>query len=307
MAEQKANPVESLQNLRERVERLIQSSATQRCATENQLSLDFPRLPDNQAAQASPKTNIGEFLGFISSALPHGEVYLFGGVLRDLALFGRRGFSSDIDLVVEGEWHHCVPYLHSLGAIRNKFGGYRLEVDGWPIDIWHARDTWAIRQGLVPYRGIVSLTKTTILNWDAILMNWRTRNFIAPEGYLSAIKSRVMDIVLERNPNPLGMAVRVFRHLSVNDAKKLSPAAVSYLANCTARYRFEEIHGSEVRSYGSPEISRTLYRFFQFIKENEHLDSRSRYKVAAEKLLKDGLVVSYNQAAWDFNELVEDY
>jgi hypothetical protein len=307
MAEQKANPVESLQNLRERVERLVLSSAAHRGATENQLSLDFPGSPDSKAAEASPKTNIGEFLGFFSAALPYGEVYLFGGVLRDLALFGRRGFSSDIDLVVEGDWHHCVPYLRSLGASRNKFGGYRLEVDGWPIDIWHARDTWAIRQGLVPYQGIASLTKTTILNWDAILMNWRTRNFIAQEGYLDAIKSRVLDVVLERNPNPLGTAVRVFRHLSVKDAKKLGPAAVSYLANCTTRYRFEEIHSSEVKSYGSPEISHALYRFFQIIKENEHLDPRSRYKVAGEKLLKDGLAVSHEQAGWDFDELVENY
>ena len=43
-------------------------------------------------------------------------------------------------------------------------------------------------------------------------MNWRTRAFIFKENYLDEIQSRVLDIVLEQNPDPMGMAVRVFRH-----------------------------------------------------------------------------------------------
>ncbi len=130
---------------------------------------------------------IAEFLDFITAALPDGDVYLFGGVLRDLALLGNKGFDSDIDLVVEGNWHDCARYLESYGAAKNKFGGFRLSVDGWPIDIWNARETWAIKQGLVEYRSIFSLTETTVLNWDAILMNWRTRLFIHRPNYLERL------------------------------------------------------------------------------------------------------------------------
>ena len=300
MSEYKANPVGSFQNLRERVERLVLGGAAQRRLTENQLTLDLPVVCDGGAAEASPKASLEGFLEFMSAALPNGEIYLFGGVLRDLALFGRRGFCSDIDLVVEGDWHHCVPYLQSLGARRNKFGGYRLEVGGWPVDIWHARDTWAIKNGLVCYRGISSLMQTTILNWDAILMNWRTRAVIAQSDYLPAIKARVLDVVLERNPNPLGMAVRVFRHLSIKDARKISLGAAEYLANCTERYSFAEIHGSEIASYGNAEISLRLYRFFQIMQDFKHLDLRSRLGVASDKLKKEGLAISYGQTAWDF-------
>ncbi len=78
--------------------------------------------------------------------------------------------------------------LHRWGLVRIKFGGFRLDVAGWPVDIWNATDTWAIRQGFVAYKSIASLTETTVLNWDAILMNWRTGAFICKAGYLEDLR-----------------------------------------------------------------------------------------------------------------------
>jgi hypothetical protein len=253
----------------------------------------------------SPRDSIVEFLDFMSDALIDGDIHLFGGVLRDLALFGRRGFNSDIDLVVEGKWHYCIPFLQLLGAHQNKFGGFRLEVAGWPIDIWNAEETWAIKQGLVPYLGISSLTKTTVLNWDAVLMNWRTRSFIYKEGYLDALKSRVLDIVLEQNPNPLGMAVRVFRHLSIKDARKVTPAAAEYLANCTSRYSFDEVKNSEIRSYGNTAIKAVTYRFFEKLKKNENMEIHSRVEAATESLKRE-VELSSEQCEWSFDEILEN-
>ena len=78
----------------------------------------------------------------------------------------------------------------------------------------------------VPIRGdphgIASLTETTVLNWDAILMNWRNRTFVCRNDYLSSLRTRVLDVVLQQNPNPLAMAVRVFRHLSIKDARQVT-------------------------------------------------------------------------------------
>ena len=201
--------------------------------------------------------------------MPDGDVYLFGGVLRDLALFGKKGFNSDIDLVVEGNWSHFVSYLDSLHAHKNKFGGYRLSIAGWPVDIWSAKETWAIKHGFIQYKGISSLTETTVLNWDAILMNWRTKNFIHREDYFKEINLRFLNINLEDNPNPLGMAVRVFRHLYLKDAEKISKAAVKYLSNCTKKYTFEEIKNSEITSYRDSVIDLKLYKFFQYIDISE--------------------------------------
>jgi hypothetical protein len=304
MTEHKANPVESFDNLRDRVERLVLASTRPR-RPKAQLSLALPVLPDQNIDVVTPRRSVAEFLGFMSDALPSGDIYLFGGVLRDLALLGRRGFNSDIDIVVEGDWNHCIPYLDSLKARKNKFGGYRVNIGSWPIDIWNARDTWAITQGLVAYSGIASLTQTTVLNWDAILMNWRTRTFIYRDRYLDELKSRLLDIVLEHNPNPLGMAVRVFRHLSVKDARQVTLSAAIYLANCTAQYSFDEIHNKEIRSYGNAAIELPIYRFFERIKENESLEMHARFRTASESLMKEGIAVPNRQSEWNF-EIVDN-
>jgi len=222
-----------------------------------------------------------------------------------MALLGRKGFNSDIDIVVEGSWRNCVPYLESLGARKNKFGGYRLEVAGWPIDIWSAKETWAIRQGLVPYMGIASLTETTVLNWDAILMNWRTRNFICGEDYLNQINSKLLDIVLEKNPNPLGMAVRVLRHLCIKDAHKITPSAANYLATCTSIFTFGEIKRSEIRSYGNSEIEPAIYKLFEHFKRYEHLEIRERFKNSTDHLKKLGVSLPFRQNRWNFDKFLE--
>jgi hypothetical protein len=295
----KANPVNSFANLKDRVERFFKVPVT-RAHNYAQLRFDLAVERSCKEDVVYPSKNVAEFLGFISAALPDGEIYLFGGILRDLALLGRKGFNSDIDLVVEGNWGSCIAYLQSLGARRNKFGGFRLTVGGWPIDIWNARDTWAIKQGLVSYVGIASLTETTVLNWDAILMNWRTRNFIYRKGYLESLRERLLDIVLEANPNPFGMAVRVFRHLCIKDAKKISPAAAVYLANCTNLYTFEDIAHSEIRSYGNSFIDLATYKFFERLKIFENLDIRTRFDAASESLEMEGIKRFPRQGAWLF-------
>jgi len=223
--------------------------------------------------------------------MPDGDVYLFGGVLRDLALLGRRGFNSDIDLVVEGNWSNFVSYLESLKAYRNKFGGYRLTIGGWPIDIWNARETWAIKQGLVPYKGIASLTNTTVLNWDAILMSWRTRSFIHRKNYFEEINLRALDIVLEQNPNPLGMAVRVFRHLCLKDARKLTPSAAKYLANCARTYSFADLKKAELSSYPYPIIKQTLYNFFKHIDASTNKSIKHQFGIASSLFEQTQLVL----------------
>lgn len=282
----KPRPVTSTENLRRRVERLLCSSPKS-LSCDAQLSLELPETFREEDFVKVPTSSIVDFLQFLIDSLPDGDVYLFGGVLRDLALLGSKGFSSDVDVVVEGEWKASATYLEHLGAVKNKFGGYRLEVAGWKVDVWNAKETWAIKQGLIPYQGIASLTQTTVLNWDAVLMNWRTRAIIFREGYLDQIQSRILDVVLEQNPDPLGMAVRVFRHLCLKDAKSVTPKALSYLANCTAAYHFSDLVSREIQSYGKSVIEEPMYRFFQHIKSDERLPMADRIAAASENIRKE--------------------
>jgi hypothetical protein len=279
-------PVDSFENLRSRVERLLRAREGRET---NHFSLPLAaEAPDTAGNDiVHPTKSIGEFLDFLADSIPLGEVYLFGGILRDLALLGRRGFNSDVDLVVEGHWSHCVAYLESLGAMQNKFGGFRLPVAGWSVDIWNAQETWAIRNGCVEYRGIASLTETTVLNWDAILMDWRTKRFVSRPGYLREIHERILDVVLMQNPNPLGMAVRVFRHLCLKDAKKITSRGAAYLADATEKYTFDLIRSEEIRSYGKSVIQKPIYDLFHLAMLEEGVSIGERYGIATEALRRE--------------------
>lgn len=262
-------PVESIDNLRGRIVRLLRKPVKTSSKTD-QLSLDLSATNHDEEIN-HPNKNIFEFLNFITDAVPDGDVYLFGGVIRDLALSGRRGFNSDIDLVVEGNWSGFISYLDSLNAYKNKFGGYRLFVDGWPVDIWSAKETWAIKQGYIEYKGVSSLLDTTVLNWDAILMNWRTKMFLHKPNYFEELNERYIDIVLEENPNPLGMLVRVFRHIIYKDAKILSDRVVRYLHRSSQIYSYDVVSDSENVSYGDRVITKEFYMLFydRVINKNE--------------------------------------
>jgi hypothetical protein len=283
----KPQPVDSIENLRFRVERFFRPPSI-RAERSLPLALDSAQTLRPELKIEHPSKSVANFLNFLTDALPDGDVYLFGGILRDLALHGQRGFNSDIDLVVEGDWPNCAAYLHKLGAQHNKFGGYRLTVAGWPIDIWNAKETWAIREGFVPYYGIGSLTETTVLNWDAILMNWRTKVFVHRRTYIEAIRQRILDVVLQKNPNPLGMAVRVFRHLCLKDAKQITTSAAEYLAKCAHAYGYQELQNSEIQSYGNSAIRAPVYTFFAHLDlHHDALDMQGGFKIASNAVAQE--------------------
>lgn len=284
----KFNPVDNRENLKERIEDFFRNKTKQKPKKNlRQLSLSFEEQSNSKELFETPSQNIVSFLDFVCAAVPLGDVYLFGGIIRDLALFGRKGFNSDVDLVVEGEWSSLIPYIESLGAEKNKFGGYRFYLDRLPVDIWQAKETWAFKEGLVEYKGIGSLPKTTVLNWDAILMDWRTRQFICQPEYFEDIKNRKLDVVLEQNPNPLGMAVRVFRHLWMKDAEKISVSAVKYLARTAKTFSFDEINQAEINSYGNAVIERLAHSFFEHIDVSEERMIEVRYGIASEIMTKE--------------------
>lgn len=232
---------------------------------ERQISMgfDLPDRIDQGLNVSTPGNSLKEFLDLISQTVPEGDIYIFGGMLRDLTLFGVTGFTSDIDIVVDGDWDLAYPKLMKLGAIKNKFGGLRLCHGKVPIDIWLAKETWAVRNGYVSYGGVASLVETTVINWDAILMNWRTKSFIYRDNYFEDIDNRYIDIVLEYNPNPLGMFVRILRYILLKDARSISFSVAKYLYKSANRYSYEDVREAEFSSYGASCIHKKIYETFK--------------------------------------------
>jgi hypothetical protein len=141
-----------------------------------------------------------------------GQVFIFGGALRDIALEGNRRAPNDIDIVVRAERKELLPRLmQERSAIRNRFGGYRFTAGGWKFDAWLFEDTWAFRAGFVQPAHAEDLLKTTFFDWDAIAYEVSRARLIFRETYFDAIASGVVDINLPENPNPYGTALRALR------------------------------------------------------------------------------------------------
>jgi len=93
--------------------------------------------------------------------------FLFGGALRDLLVFGF--LPRDLDIVVRTSEldRFTDEFIHYL-VRRTRFGGMHFLVDGWHLDVWPLRETWAFRTGLVRPCNFLTLPRTTFLNVEAV-------------------------------------------------------------------------------------------------------------------------------------------
>jgi tRNA nucleotidyltransferase (CCA-adding enzyme) len=80
-------------------------------------------------------------------AVAQEPVFLVGGAVRDLLLGRPRG---DVDLVVEGEAERLAARLGGAGAVHERFGTVKVEVDGHPVDVASARTETYPQPGALP-------------------------------------------------------------------------------------------------------------------------------------------------------------
>jgi hypothetical protein len=148
-----------------------------------------------------------------------GRVAVFGGALRDLALFGSTACPRDIDLVVEcDDTGNLEGFLSQYHPMRNRFGGLRFRTERWSFDVWRVKDTWAAKEGLVNAQRMEDMVRTTFFDWDAVLYMQRNGQLQALPDYFDRLNSRVVDINLAENPNPLGSLIRTLRIVALGRA-----------------------------------------------------------------------------------------
>lgn len=148
------------------------------------------------------------------------EVYVFGGLLRDLALYGGAGFDSDVDMVVAPRETSSIAYIAQKFDFRkNKFGGFRLTSDRWLFDVWELEKTWAFSENHVELKSKHSLIETTFFNWDAVFYDMRANKIICSEHYFEQLADRRLDLNLEANPNTMGAFLRALRFIEKDQAR----------------------------------------------------------------------------------------
>lgn len=145
------------------------------------------------------------------------ETVIFGGMIREFALGNTRSFSSDIDIVSQSAEHAIFDAIKDYCPTKNKFGGYRFTVGTQLFDIWSFSDTWAFKAGLVEGSALSDIFKTTFFNLDAAAFHVGKKKLFCSDSYIDALRSRVLDLNLQENPSPSGMARRAIRLAMGND------------------------------------------------------------------------------------------
>jgi hypothetical protein len=192
----------------------------------------------------------------------HGPVALFGGAVRDLAVNRPSAFRSDLDLVINGEPDAVGATLVHLGGHRNRFGGYRLRLGHWTVDAWPLGATWAIRSGIVECRTFADLARTTFFNWDGVAYDVSNDILYADDSYLSSLRTRLLELNLEPNPNPLGNIIRALR-LAASGRATLGPRLSAYVAHTMEPYlRTGDVRGDLGLWTHFPSAPRAYVHFF---------------------------------------------
>jgi hypothetical protein len=141
------------------------------------------------------------------------KAVIFGGVIRDLAVFGPAERPRDVDVVVSEDVpnHELESAFGKWIVRRTRFGGLHLLVDKWMFDIWNVAGTWGIIELGVAATFDV-LPKTTFLNVEAIAAEIGTtkgqQRALYTHGFFEALESKSVEINLKENPFPALCVVR---------------------------------------------------------------------------------------------------
>lgn len=178
-----------------------------------------------------------------------GRVAVIGGLIRDLAQVGSAGFKSDIDLVVDQDQRTVDDFARSVGAIKNRFGGYRYSPAGWHIDFWALKNTWASVQGHVQIVEMEDLIRCTFFTTDAMVYMLDNRSLITKDEYVSDLVCSRLEINLLPNPSPEGNLVRTVRRV-LSRGMTMGPKLTSFVCNHLNTASYNYVVDTELRLYG---------------------------------------------------------
>lgn len=140
-----------------------------------------------------------------------GEVAIFGGMPRDIARAGAAAFASDVDLVVDAAPRQLAELLRCAPVRRNRFGGFRIDGRRHSYDVWALSSTWAVEAGHVRVTCLDDLVHTTFFNCDAVIYRCKANRMHHGKRFETWLRDRVVDVNLEKNPNPAGAVGRALR------------------------------------------------------------------------------------------------
>ncbi len=185
---------------------------------------------------------------FINLLFPHGKPYIFGGVIRDIAIHGLKNFKSDIDIVYTGIIQERE--LQDI-AIKNKFGGHRVTFNRWIIDIWPLKETWAFKNGAIAFENKESLLKTTQTNYEAIMYDIKNKKIICAKNYIDDIRNGYLTVINPTSPSSLKLLKKILTSIYKNNVKYCDQTLSALVNQVMNNYSQPEIL-NELQKGGAP-------------------------------------------------------
>lgn len=139
---------------------------------------------------------------FIKTLSTVGELIFFGGSIRDY--YFNNGYTDiprDFDIAIKlnydqkGQFEDIVGQQHYR---KNRFGGYKVNIENIEFDIWNFEDTWAFRKKKLTAEE-KNLIKSVYLSIDGIAYNFNQDTLYDQELKWS-IENKLITIVLKDNP-----------------------------------------------------------------------------------------------------------
>ncbi|MCG3099364.1 hypothetical protein MAQ58_07815 [Enterobacter sp. DRP3] len=190
----------------------------------------------------------------IDALAERSHAWIFGGMIRDIGLFGRGGFTSDIDLVIDLSRDDLINVLKTLSIDRfnvNKLGGIRFHYKSLDFDIWSISDTWAFKHRIVEFKDTSSLLNTTLMSWDSVLYDVKNKHVISPENYLHDLHRRRLELVLQKTPNEVGSVIKILRTIYNKRVQIIGPQLSLFLLQALQEHSYDQLRQYEYCSYRS--------------------------------------------------------
>jgi hypothetical protein len=180
------------------------------------------------------------------------DAVVFGGVLRDLALYGPSERPRDVDIVANCSSSELSTWLSSFPVERTRFGGFRVRIHKWNFDIWTLHETWAFTTGSMKPT-FENLPRTTFFNIEGIAAQLNAapghKRALYSSGFAEAISSKILDINFEPNPFPQLCIIRGLL-TATRHGLLLSSRLAHYIAVRANRREIAEIMNVQFRHYG---------------------------------------------------------
>lgn len=182
---------------------------------------------------------------FINSLNRVGEAYLFGGAPRDVSFVGRR-LVNDLDIFVSGPIDYEEVSRVSKIVKKTNFGGLRLLVGPYDVDVWELSKSHAFKYDAASYVSVTNLLKSVCFSTDGIAVSLESGSVIKTTAFTKSLEHQRLDFVVPPSKIEPVVGARIAR-LVLKLHLELTPSVASYFVRCAEEFGVSSLIDAESR------------------------------------------------------------